>query len=282
MRTNPETRGSRTHRELIARSPGVGGFTMVEIALCLGIVAIALVAIIGVMPTGLRVQKDNREDTIINQDGTLWLEAIRGGSRGLDYLTNYVDSITITNVTKNGATVTTFINSPGTSSGSNPKTDGSMTNGYRIVYLLSTPKYLPWDAPVETNFITANVRAISGSAVDKDKAAREMALNYLMTSEVVPFGYSNVPRESTNFTASGLPAAEVLTRSNLWLIARNQAPNFYELSLTLQGPVISKAGRLEALGSPKVFRTLVGGFTVSSNSLPVFLPHTYSQVQTWP
>src|SRR5213078_3899054 len=53
------------------------GFTMVEIALCLAIIAFALVAIIGVLPTGMRVQKENREDTIINQDGMFLVEAIR-------------------------------------------------------------------------------------------------------------------------------------------------------------------------------------------------------------
>jgi len=65
------------------------------IALCLGVIAFALVAIIGVLPTGIRVQKDNREDTIINQEGLLLVEAIRSGSRGLDYLTNYFDTITV-------------------------------------------------------------------------------------------------------------------------------------------------------------------------------------------
>src|SRR5438552_17970166 len=73
-------------------------FTMVEIALCLGVIAIALVAIIGVLPTGVRVQRDNREDTIINQEGLFLLEAIRSGSRGLDYLTNYFDTITTSNI----------------------------------------------------------------------------------------------------------------------------------------------------------------------------------------
>src|SRR5258705_13211984 len=75
----------------------VAAFTMVEIAISLGVIAIALVAILGVLPTGVRVQRDNREDTILNQEGMFWIEAIRSGSRGLDYLTNYVDMITISN-----------------------------------------------------------------------------------------------------------------------------------------------------------------------------------------
>ena len=66
---------------------------MVEIAICLAIIGIALVAIIGVLPLGLNVQKDNREETIINQDATVFIEAIRNGARGADDLTNYVYAI---------------------------------------------------------------------------------------------------------------------------------------------------------------------------------------------
>src|SRR5688572_12385340 len=68
-----------------------GGFTMVEIALSLAVVAFALVAIMGVLPTGMTVEKDNREDTLINQEGRFWLEAIKTGARGLDEITNYVE-----------------------------------------------------------------------------------------------------------------------------------------------------------------------------------------------
>ena len=42
----------------------VTGFTMVEIAICLAIIGIALVAIIGVLPIGINVQRDNREETL--------------------------------------------------------------------------------------------------------------------------------------------------------------------------------------------------------------------------
>ena len=65
---------------------GRGGFTMVELAICLGIIAFALVAIIGVLPIGINVQKDNREETIINQDGMYWMEAIRSGATGMNDL----------------------------------------------------------------------------------------------------------------------------------------------------------------------------------------------------
>ena len=67
---------------------------MVEIAICLAIIGMALVAIIGVLPLGMNVQRDNREETVINQDATVFLEAIRNGARGLNDLTNYVYAIT--------------------------------------------------------------------------------------------------------------------------------------------------------------------------------------------
>src|SRR5436309_6880874 len=102
LETCATPRHSNTNRNQSLTKPmesrrNTDAFTMVEIALCLGVIAIALVAIIGVLPTGVRVQKDNREDTVINQEGLLWLEAIRSGAQGLDYLTNYVDTITISN-----------------------------------------------------------------------------------------------------------------------------------------------------------------------------------------
>src|ERR1051325_5972829 len=70
------------------------GFTMIEIALCLAIIGFALVAIIAVLPTGLNVQRDNREETIINQDAVVWVNSIHNGAQGYNDLTNYVICIT--------------------------------------------------------------------------------------------------------------------------------------------------------------------------------------------
>ena len=63
-------------------------------ALCLAVIGFALVAIIGVLPFGMNVQKDNRQETIVNQDATIFMNAIRNGERGFDDLTNYVMAIT--------------------------------------------------------------------------------------------------------------------------------------------------------------------------------------------
>lgn len=218
---------------------------MVEIALCLAVIAFALVAIIGVLPTGLRVQKDNREDTIINQDGTLLLEAIRSQSYHLDYLTNYFDSITVSNT---AGAVTVISNRIG----------GTLTNGQVIMDLLSLPKYIfKTDGTIITNFVSANIRAISGSAVDKSKATRDFAFAYLLKSEVFPLRAH--PPEFTNFMAAGLSSYEVYSRSNLWRVANQQANNFSEVRLTLQGPIIQKGNRLDVTGTPRTFRTLFGG-----------------------
>ncbi len=64
-----------------AHPPHEAGFTMVEIAISIGVIAFALVAIIGILPTGLQTQRDNREDTIVNQDARVILAAIKSGGR---------------------------------------------------------------------------------------------------------------------------------------------------------------------------------------------------------
>ena len=69
------------------------GFTMMEIAISLAVIGIALVAIIGVLPMGMNVQQANRQETIVGQDATVLMEAVRNGSLGLDDLTNYVYAI---------------------------------------------------------------------------------------------------------------------------------------------------------------------------------------------
>ncbi len=249
---------------------------MVEIAISLGVIAIALVAILGILPTGVRVQRDNREDTILNQEGEIWLEAIRSGSRGLDYLTNYVDMITLRSSKPNATVV--FL-SPGFQYTLPPgATPGPMlTNGQQIVGLLTTPKYIPDpDAnTIITNRVTALVRAITGSALEKSKSARDMAFAYQLTPEMVPMNV--YPPALTNFTASGLSLTNVLIRSNLWRLARNEAQNFYELRLTLQGPVIPKGRNYDVLGTPKTFRNLVGGVVEPAGGYFV-LPSTFVQV----
>lgn len=76
-------RGRRAVADRLAGSvERSAAFTLVEIALALAIIGFALVAIIGVLPTGLNVQRDNRKETIIVQEANYFMDAIRNGTKG--------------------------------------------------------------------------------------------------------------------------------------------------------------------------------------------------------
>jgi hypothetical protein len=253
---------------------------MVEIALCLGVIAIALVAIIGVMPTGLQVQRDNREDTILNQDGRFFLEAIRSGARGSDHLTNHVLSITVSN-SLGGVMIHT--NSMG---GRLPSAAfiNSLTNGRAIVGYMSTNRFVVHTNRLVTNYVTALVRSISGTAEGRSELWRAeqeplpMAFNYLMSVEITPL--ITQPPFLTNWNNPNLEPHQVVAYSNNWLRARNQAVNFSELRLTLQGPVFHRGTMIDVLGRPKTFRTVVSGVreVTEQENLTLFQPDIYVQV----
>jgi type II secretory pathway pseudopilin PulG len=258
---------------------GLAAFTMVEIALSLGIIAIALVAIIGVMPTGLQVQRNNREDTILTRDGQYFLEAIRSGSVGSSELTNYVLAITYSNSLGN---VVVHTNSPtGQVRGNHQNT---LTNSQAIISLLSTPRYFT-DARgnTVTNYIRALVRSVTSTAEEQSNRWRSPEVNeflpygfvYLLSPEVVPLNI--LPPILTNWTVAGLSPAETQVLSNNWLRARNQATNFSELRLTLQGPVFQRGPGFEVAGRPRHFRTLVSGQLVMTNDHWSFQPGVFTQ-----
>ena len=88
----------KTARTFIYRAArSQGAFTMMEIAIALGVIAVALIAIMGVLPVGLQVQSSNREETIINQDGAYLLDAIRTSSLDVPDLVSYIDWVDTTN-----------------------------------------------------------------------------------------------------------------------------------------------------------------------------------------
>ena len=159
------------------------GFTMMEIAISLAIIGIALVAIVGVLPYGLHAQRDNREETIIAQDASVLLEAIRSGAQGMEDLTNYV--ICITNIQtfyKPDSTVQS-VNTYGfsyaavTLNGSVATSLSAMTltNGANIVGVLSTPEYVDNEfLPIPnllnggySNHVVAYFRSLSGPVAEK-------------------------------------------------------------------------------------------------------------------
>lgn len=235
---------------------------MVEIALSLAIVGFAMVAIIGVLPEGVRVQQDNREETLINQDGMFWIESIRSGARGLDYLTNFVDSITISNSIKQVTRLTY----------SNKASETTFSNGSQILGLLSLPRFVQADNLVITNTVSAIVRAMSGSALMQARDAKDFAFTYRVVAEMTPVRIH--PDSYTNYLASGLTVDERTARSNNWRIARNIAPNFHELRLTFQWPVVQQGNRTVIGSNRKTLRTMVNGL------LAVELPEGVHHVNT--
>jgi len=279
-------------------------FTLVEIALALAIIGFALVAIIGALPFGLNVQKENRQETAVVQDANYFLDAIRSGARGLDDLTNYVDSITNYRTIyeiQNGATNNLTGLIPDTFgytftqasvNGVNTP-ENVITNGQRIVGLLSTPKIIPnflnndpLANPIpfrlSSNYVIAYVRSLSGPAIDKapqsNATVRDLAFRYRLICEVSAF--DNVNRSWIDFTAPLLTPEEIVTRSNAWRLTLTRQSNLHEVRLLFRWPVDSRGA---AGNQRQIFRTLVSGTLSASEhrGLPIWLmqPGNYQAVQ---
>lgn len=211
--------GGRTRR---------AGFTMIEIALSIAVVAFALVAIIGVLPTGLTVQRENREDTIINQEGRYWLEAIRSGARGLHHITNYVEFIRIG--------VQSFTNNP------------SKLDSRVIIGLLSSSPLLPPSPSAEhnTNFVVAQVKALTGAAAEKGSITNEQSFRYQMTVQITPH-----PVFPPNSPHMSIPQYAHYSQA--------LGANLYDVRLVLRWPVYQRGDRWVPGNNHKTFRALVAG-----------------------
>jgi type II secretory pathway pseudopilin PulG len=230
---------------------------MIEIAFSLAIIGFALVAIIGVLPIGMNVQTDNREETIINQDETVFMNAIRNGAQGMDDLTNYVFAITNdVTVYQNGkASPPQTYGYTLTSCSANVIPSFPLTSGLRIVGLLSTPKYVPvilkqGVVGYYSNHVVAYVRSMSGAAFEKfpqnNPSVQDLAFSYRMTSEVIPYGFP-------------VWSAQVVN---------NLQANLHDVRLIFRWPLRSR-GQLGQGG--QAFRTLVGGVLGEMNE-PGFPP----------
>ncbi len=155
------------HSQFIIRH--AAAFTLVEIAICLAIVSFALIAIIGVLPLGMDTQRQVREETVINQDATMLLEAIRNGNQiggGTD-LANYVYAIQD--------------EAGGTNYG-----PSILTSSQIIVGLLSTPG---------GGHMVASVQAMSGLAAQESPQTNSTILNDAFSYKVVCV---NVPAQGVN------------------------------------------------------------------------------------
>jgi hypothetical protein len=196
---------------------------MVEIAIALGVIGFALVAIIGILPSGLQVQRDNRSETIINQDGTFWLEAIRNGAMGIHDLTNYVEKVVVITRDPNVLPPNNVILSNVFSFGG--------VNGFLPYYTASDVIGLLTTQAAITNMeASAYVWAFSGSAAEKDPNTdnRELTFKYLMDVHI---------ERATNFA---LPFSNLATNPPAGTPPLPMTPldSLYHLRLTLAYPLI--------------------------------------------
>ena len=270
------------------------GFTMVEIAICLAIIGIALVAIIGILPLGVNVQKDNREETLINQDATVLMDAIRGGARGADDLTNYVFAIVNTGL-KTFSYTNSLAGPMNYASYSPPWSINYLTTGAHIVGLLSTPKYVDLnDAPLPSvgpggysNYIVAYVRSISGPASEKPPQDNSIVVGDSFSYKVICEIFPAVPTIPFFQAQSYGAGSQVFYNLFYWQATATTSPgdtpgtsplwkqvfypqqlvdNLYELRLTFQWPLLPNGN----VGSKRqTFRTAVAGQIVWTNDYSV-------------
>ncbi len=278
--------GREDRHEVCATRRFARAFTMIEIAISLAVIGFALVAIIGILPKAMNVQKENREETIINQDFSVFLDALRNGAMGLDDLTNYVMAITNYQTLYTGrkeqmGKATDFGYNQ---AGSWPIPNFPLTSGYRIIGLLGTPKYTenPQDrSGFASNYVVAFVRTISGSAAEKfpqnNPAVQELALGYRLVSEVSP--YVNYDWNWTNFTDTRIAGDtnEITRRSNYWMVVKNLQTNLYDVRLTFRWPLFRNGS---AGNGRMAFRAMAGGhlFQTNDNGLPIYNGGPYSNL----
>jgi type II secretory pathway pseudopilin PulG len=272
------------------------GFTMIEIALSLAVIGFALVAIIGVLPTGMDVQKQNRQETIINQDMSIWIDALRNGQRGLDDLTNYVLGVYNTRITYAyrppqklpQVTQSNFFYYTATNSNS---PEILLTNGFNIIGLLSTPKYVAFTNGnthgFYSNYCVAYVRSMSGPAAEKyPQTNSEVQLNsleYRMVPELTPF--ASYDMDWTNYAAYSAVTNQMLWRSNYFVTARTLQADLNDVRLLFRWPVFPGG----VIGNGRqIFRTMAGGSVTATNmtfparpetTLYFLEPRTYVRAQ---
>jgi type II secretory pathway pseudopilin PulG len=257
---DPQFRGQRAAR----------AFTMVEIAISLAVIGFALVAIIGILPMGLNVQRENREETVINLDNDVLMDAIRNGAQGMDELTNYV--VAITNY------VTEYYPRRGpnsyslgyTYSDSTIRPVFGLTNGFRIIGLLSTPKYIAIPSKqgdaFSSNHVVAWVRSMSGPAHEKppqnNSSVQDLGFNYRLMPEVVPYGTNNFDPAWTNWALFPNTSPDYAMRLRYSMMVSNMQMNLHDVRLLYRWPLLPNGN---TGGGRQTFRSVAGGVLTATN-----------------
>jgi type II secretory pathway pseudopilin PulG len=263
-------------------------FTMVEVALCLAIVAFAMVAIIGVLPAGLNVQRDNREDTIINQDATMLMDCIRGGATDLQILVTNIELIEFTTRTYNPSGQ--LLNSSTVYYSNNPP--AAVLSPAQVMGYLTQPKRYPrrFNDPNEYE-VRFKFRSFSGPLSERgtSRTAKDFAFTYFVTPEITPFATYD-RGEETFFPLPGTSSATNMTpqdiaHSNYWAHARHRENNLFEVRLAFEWPVYQAPGN--AMGRSgngrQSFRSMITGNLINAGSQR-FVPNYFTNtvLTNWP
>jgi len=229
----------------VQRRSGERAFTMIEIALSIAVVAFAMVAILGVLPTGLQVQKDNREETIINADGAYILEAIRSGHDREGLLLKSAYFLTVNYKDGSRDTITAPNNEPLSSLLSSPP--DSSWDSQKFLGLLSTPKSVRNQG---VSNVVVWMRAINSTAVERDPTARDVAFRYQMVVEIEPF-LAFPPALTNNLSTNELRRIV------------NLQQGLHEVRLTMRWPLFNDIStdpsRARVGTKRRTFRSQVGG-----------------------
>jgi len=171
------------------------------------------------------------------------MEAIKTGARGLDDITNYVEAITITNLTTPKKSAV-FNNTAATPLRPND-----------VIALLSTPKYdLSND---ETNRVFARVKAITGPAAEKGNLTNEFSFRYEMQVEIVrspPY-----PLQFVNAHAGANPSLSFYYSA--------MANNLHDVRLIFRWPVVQRGSGWFVGNNRKSFRARIAGSYVNETNL---------------
>ena len=253
---------------------GEGAFTLLEIAVALGVVAFALVAVLGTLPAGLTTQKDNREKAVINEDARLLIEAMREGEETLFSLTNHVEAILrigtnvgapevfVTNVIIPNVSTSPVLMGEELGTGATFPAGAVVAplgtnNAAMILATLTTPRGTPMNAKGSEYLYktVALVRSFSGGMLEQGMAVTsDLSFRYLLTVEVSSFSgfysFTDVERNLPGLTLGG-----ELQASNRLQQVTVLSNNVHELRLTFQWPVVG--GR--AGSNRQTYRTLISG-----------------------
>jgi prepilin-type N-terminal cleavage/methylation domain-containing protein len=258
-------------------------FTLVEIAICIAVVSIAMVAIIGVLPAGLNVQRLNREESVLTQDAELLLNAVRAGQVRLQDLVNYADRVTLIRQYRDASpSQTNYYHGPLVAG--NPEGSEAFVDPFQLIGLISRPRYTfepslnhPTASIVVTNTVRLEMRSMSGSMANQPVIRSgntrtvgsdpriDFAFRYLVTIETVTRQGVRVPGDTlraADTTAGGV--SEVRLTLEWPLVRSGPKPAQYKVGLS------RREFRTEIVGGPS---PLVGNVPQDRNYFgPILFP----------